>query len=82
MLMGNSGADLAYDNLAPGKYFVFGIQQTTRSSGFNERVFELVQPHLEAVDIGVGSTPTITPKLFTNEEITHLALAYLQGENQ
>lgn len=80
-LMGVSGTDLSYDNLAPGKYFVFAVQQT-QNFGFNERVFELVQPHLEALDIGSGSSPTITPKLFTGEEITRLALAFLQGQNQ
>ena len=81
MLIGNSGADLTYDNLAPGKYFVFGLQQSAAGLGYNERVFELLQPQLEAVDIGPGSTPTITPKLFTSDAITRLALAYLQGEN-
>ncbi len=82
MLIGRSGDNLAYDNLAPGKYFVFAVQQTAAYFGFNERVFELIQPRLETVDIGVGSTPAITPKLFTSEEITRLALAFLQGENQ
>ena len=81
MLMGTSGTDLSYDNLAPGKYFVFAVQQS-QNFGFNERVFELVQPRLEAVDIGSGGAPTITPKLFTSGEITRLALAFLQGENQ
>ena len=81
MLMGASGTDLSYDNLAPGRYFVFAVQQS-QNFGFNERVFELVQPRLEAVDIAVGGSPAITPKLFTSGEITRLALAFLQGENQ
>jgi hypothetical protein len=81
MLMGASGTDLSYDNLAPGKYFVFAVQQS-QNFGFNERVFELVQSRLEAVDIAVGGSPAITPKLFTSGEITRLALAFLQGENQ
>jgi hypothetical protein len=81
MLMGASGTDLSYDNLAPGRYFVFAVQQS-QNFGFNERVFELVQPRLEAIDIAAGGTPAITPKLFTSGEITRLALAFLQGENQ
>jgi hypothetical protein len=79
--MGASGTDLSYDNLAPGTYFVFAVQQS-QNFGFNERVFELIQPRLEAVDIGSAGAPTITPKLFTSEEITRRALAFLQGENQ
>jgi len=82
ILQGLSGADLTYDNLAPGKYFVFGVQQTPANLGYNERVFELLQPHLESVDIGAGTTTSITPKLFTSDDITRLALTYLQGENQ
>ncbi len=82
MLQGLSGADLTYDNLAPGKYFVFGVQQTPANLGYNERVFELLQPRLEPVDIGAGTTTSITPKLFTSDDITRLALTYLQGENQ
>ena len=81
MLMGTSGTDLSYDNLVPGKYFVFAVQQP-QNFGINERVFELVQPRLEAVDISVGGAPTITPKLFTSDGILRLALAFLQGENQ
>jgi hypothetical protein len=79
-LTGRSGSDLAYDNLPPGKYFVFAIQQTP--VGLSERGFELIQARLEPVEIGVGGTPTITPKLFTNEEIIRLALGFLQGQNQ
>ncbi|MGD0578292.1 MAG: carboxypeptidase-like regulatory domain-containing protein [Bryobacteraceae bacterium] len=81
-LTGGSGADLTYDNLAPGRYFVLGVQQTPPNFGINERLFDLIQSRLEPVDIGPGGATTITPKLFTSEEINRLALAFLQGENQ
>ena len=82
MLYGAGGSDLLYENLPPGKYFVLGVQQTPPNYGLNDRLFELLQARLQTEEIGPGGSVTITPKLFSSEELTRTALGYLQGESR